>query len=312
MNHLPREHTNAVEVNAIFTSDGHRNWHEPMKHPYWGVTALWTTSGNNAILGSHFASYTYLMYPFIRLGKSSLLGRIGTGASFSPKVFDQQNNPKNIAIGSHVNALVNFALLYQFTGDKHLWNFGLDFTHLSNGASKFPNLGINLPYLSLGYAYRIKSLSDREIATPGYSSDWKFQLIGITSIKDINPIGSRRTPVFALNASTQRIYKVGAGLESGLDISYKPAIDSYKPVVYKEKQSLIQLGLYSAYLLTLDRLQFVLGMGFYIRDEYNPDDHTYHRIGLRYRVKDHVKLNLTLKSHWGKADFMEYGIAYEF
>jgi hypothetical protein len=49
-----------------------------------------------------------------------------------------------------------------------------------------------------------------------------------------------------------------------------------------------------------------------VRDVYNPDDMFYHRLGLRYQFKEHLLLNLVLKSHWARADYIEYGIGYVF
>jgi hypothetical protein len=59
-------------------------------------------------------------------------------------------------------------------------------------------------------------------------------------------------------------------------------------------------------------MNFILGMGVYLRDVYNPDGRLYHRIGMRYHATKHWSANLVLKSHWAKADYVEYGIGYTF
>ena len=38
----------------------------------------------------------------------------------------------------------------------------------------------------------------------------------------------------------------------------------------------------------------------------------YHRVGLRYVFANGININLVLKSHWARADYVEYGIGYTF
>ena len=54
----------------------------------------------------------------------------------------------------------------------------------------------------------------------------------------------------------------------------------------------------------------VIGMGAYVRDKYKPNDKLYHRVGMRYVFDNGINLNLALKSHWARADYVEYGIGY--
>jgi hypothetical protein len=56
----------------------------------------------------------------------------------------------------------------------------------------------------------------------------------------------------------------------------------------------------------------VLGMGAYVKDRYQPDGPLYHRIGMRYQFSNGITANLVLKSHWAKADYVEWGIGYTF
>ena len=51
-------------------------------------------------------------------------------------------------------------------------------------------------------------------------------------------------------------------------------------------------------------------MGCYVRDRYRPNGPLYHRIGFRYQISNGFYGNITLKTHWAKADYMEAGIGY--
>ena len=46
--------------------------------------------------------------------------------------------------------------------------------------------------------------------------------------------------------------------------------------------------------------------------KYRPEDLFYHRVGMRYVFDNGINMNLVLKSHWARADYVEYGIGYTF
>jgi hypothetical protein len=240
-------------------------------------------------------------------------GKVGTGLAYGTKVFDQQMNPKNMVISTHFNSLVCFGVQYRY----FLQNFhvvgGIDMTHMSNAATRMPNLGINLPYLSLGLGKTFNK--NEEVEKPEEILElrtWKFNLLGIISFKEIYPVGGKKYPVFALTIFGKRYFTNKSGMEAGIDLIYKTSIVDDNKNIDKSKKDIGQLGLYSAYVVPLNRLNFIVGMGVYAYDNYLVADRLYHRIGLRYQAHDKILVNLTLKSHWGRADYAEFGLGYTF
>ena len=53
-------------------------------------------------------------------------------------------------------------------------------------------------------------------------------------------------------------------------------------------------------------------MGVYIKDKYQPEDYFYHRVGMRYYFKNGLNAQVVLKSHWARADYVEWGLGYTF
>ncbi|MCE3294933.1 MAG: hypothetical protein K0R65_647 [Crocinitomicaceae bacterium] len=314
MAHLAKEHCNAFEASLFFDVKGKKDWHKAYNYPTVGVSVLATTVGNKEILGSYLGSYAFLQLNFLKTEHSRIYTKIGAGAGLTNKVFDQELNPKNVAISSHINALINFSLLYQYRIERNQFTFGVDMTHFSNGASVLPNLGLNLAYLSLGYARKFEYNPNVPETKENVSIDrsWKYTAIGIVSRRDSYPISKEKYPVFALSLTTQKAFRHGVGYETGLDFIYKPSLRKYKPVIPKSAESIAQLGWYNGWFMSFDKLQVHVGMGIYLRDEYFADDRMYHRLGFRYALKKGLLLNVTLKSHWAKADYVEYGIGYRF
>lgn len=314
MAHLPVEHAQALELAFFWKMNGAKNWHQAYHFPEVGFAVLSTESGNTPILGHFFGSFAFLKLRFFENDKSGFYTRIGTGIGYTNKVFDQKSDPKNNVISSHFNALINWSLFYQYSFSKNRIRFGFDMTHFSNGATTLPNLGINLAYLNLSYGRTIRQHEKNIQAnfSNKVNSEWKTSIIGIFGLEGAIVSGDPRYKLWALSASGQKVYKHGLGWELGTDLIFKKSIDIYKPVISKPLENHFQLGVYSTYFASLNNLQIHVGMGVYVRDIFDQDGPIYHRLGFKYSCKNGLLMNLTLKSHWAKADYVEYGIGYRF
>ena len=89
---------------------------------------------------------------FFILRDSDFSGQSGLGLGFVQRIYNVETNQLNNAIGSHVNALVDFRLDFSYHSDRNEISFGTEMLHLSNGAIKLPNLGLNYFLLYLKFA----------------------------------------------------------------------------------------------------------------------------------------------------------------
>lgn len=137
-------------------------------------------------------------------------------------------------------------------------------------------------------------------------------MTAIGSAKEIFPTNRKKYPIFALSAHVRYFSKPKVGFEASFDVISKQAIMGYKPQITKSQWDILQMGAYIGYLLPLDRLHFVLGMGVYMKDKYQPEDFLYHRVGMRYYFPNGFNAQIVLKSHWARADYAEWGIGYTF
>lgn len=114
-------------------------------HAYQGIGVSHNTFYNSAELGNPVAVYAFQGAPIVRLSsRLSLDYEWNFGASFGWKQYDEHSNWYNDAIGSKINAYINlgFVLNWQFYPQ---WKLaaGVDFTHFSNGNTRYPNGGLN-------------------------------------------------------------------------------------------------------------------------------------------------------------------------
>ncbi len=312
--HLPNSLASAQELSFFIQPNGSKQWHIDYKKPLIGVTAFAGSVSNNEILGRYYGVYQFIEFPVIQRKHYRLTAKLGNGLAYGTKEYDPITNPKNTAIGSHLNALICIALKNRFVFNRHQLSVGLDITHCSNAASKTPNLGINLPFLSLGYGYTIGESKTIDSIKNYTQQNRKFYYgaTGILSQKEIYPTGGKRYPVYAVSLFSRYLFKPKVGLELAFDIFSKQSNLGYKTDIQKNQIDILQLGVFAGYILPLDKMHFVLGMGVYIRDKYQPDMFLYHRVGMRYFMNNGLFFNVVLKSHFASADYFETGIGYTF
>ncbi len=314
ISHLPQNNVFALEGSFFVDLHDSNTWARAFPIPRLGISAFYSQTGNPEILGSLFGTFVFGDLPFFRTKKHAFSARVGSGLAFATKVYDPIKNPKNNAMSAYANVVVQLSLKYSVFVKKSEFGIGLGLNHFSNGSNKLPNLGLNYPTIFLTYGQKRGEFVDKN--KPKYAlswnAPWQFGANMILSAKEVYPTGGRKYPIFALNAFARKIFNPKSGVEFGLDGIYKSALLDYLPEYKKNPREIVQLGLFVGQVLNFDRFSTVLGMGAYFFDRYLPEDRFYHRIGMRYRFDNNVLMGLTLKSNWGKADYVEWSLGYVF
>jgi hypothetical protein len=75
-------------------------------------------------------------------------------------------------------------------------------------------------------------------------------------------------------------------------------------------KDLMRAGLHTSYSQRYRRIEGLVQMGGYVYTKYRGFSNIYHRVSLQYILSDRFAARVGIKSHWGKADLLEYGIAY--
>lgn len=318
MGHLYKDRVFGAEITFSKRIMSSKNWAKMYKNPFVGCTLYGSNLGNNEILGFGFGVYGFVEFPFVNKKAHIVSAKISAGLGYVSKVFDPITNNKNVAISTPINALLCFGLQgrWKFTPENALI-YSFDVTHFSNASTKVPNLGLNMPFIGIGYAHNIAG-TKKQYSTPitinqtPFFKNWNFHLVGIISKKAVFPTGGKDYPVYAINSFFSKRFKQKVGMEFGFDFISKQSLFRYKAYIPKTQWSIFQVGTYAAYVLPFDKLKIILGMGAYLKDRYDADNEIYHRVGMRYQCDNGLLLNLVLKSHWAKADYAEWGIGYTF
>jgi len=287
-------------------------WHKYYRYPSVGGGIYYTNLPSDHYTGNSFAGYGFIDIPLKWHKTYSFNYSIGAGLAFLTKHFDKKDNYYNIAIGSTLNAFINIGFHYSFYFNKFQINTGFSFTHYSNGAWKKPNLGFNIPTLKLGVgliSYPKKHFERKSPNQKFRQTEWSTMLAGGTRQNYPSDPNRYYVGTFALMYEKQFSMKHKWGI--GLDIFYDPSIPSRNEEIpdYSSNTAYFRSGMRLSHDLIFGKTSFTFQTGCYVYDKYSPDGLIYSRLGLRYKINHWIQANILLKTHFFKADVIEFGIS---
>lgn len=325
MQHLIQGHSAGVHLYIKRDVDGTKYWHQAYNIPEHGIDFTFIATGNTAQLGQQYSSSYMLNLPLLRKrvadnqivlkhrGFAHWLG-LGLGMGYATKRWDLETNHQAAVLGSKVNVAISLqysARLVSF-GHSEL-RAGMRISHFSNGAFQLPNLGTNnagafLSYTTVGRRQAVV----RAMPNPGHER-YIMSAALVGGMKEIPPPTGRKYVAIVLSALAERrvSYKsaLGLGVDGFYDSSIGPQLlqrENRNP----EPAQTMQLGLVCSYSLFFDQFALKIQQGYYLIDAWRLSGDLYHRVGLRYHFARNLFAQLTLKTHFAKADYGEFGIGY--
>ena len=298
INHLPQQSSDLLDISYTKYSPNLAGF---------GVGLNYIQSGNEKHIGSIKGIYGFTNL-ILRKKDSTLRFKIGFGLGHVEKIYDPNENNKNIAIGSHFNANVIFKIEKNFTLNNHAFYLGGGLTHFSNGAAQTPNLGLNFVSLNAGYSlYSEKKTPSNYIPTNNeYKRKFKFGIAYNVGFKEnFEPFrkkyGLHNFSIYTTYAKNEKRNYLG-----GIDLFYNPSVSFYGADI-----SNLQTGLFIGKEWIINQLILGIDLGAYVFDEYKDDGFAYQRLVISYYLTPAMKATILLKSHWTVAQAFQIGIAYE-
>ena len=249
---------------------------------------------------------------FFKIRNTDLRFGFAMGVGVITQPYHVKTNPTNRAIGSYGNA---FGQLY-LEGSRRITSrlsmqMGLRFSHFSNGAWKAPNLGINIPSVSLGITKNI-------ISYPLVSGEVASRLW--------NPFVSVRTGRKSLDIDDPRAYWVPV-LEFGWDYrlskhsSLRLAIATHADPFYRfekfEKlpaftpQNGLDAGISVGYHQRFGKWGMLFDLGWYVyKPNWGYKTPYFEALGISYQLNSHWTAIGRLKANKTTADLIEWGFVY--
>lgn len=314
------------EINWSYQTHGKRAWEALANYPEFGLILSFQDFADPR-LGWGLGLMPQLKFPFWRSGDWEIYGRLGMGVAYVSNYGNSFRNPDNNIIGSHWNNNTAFRLGLQLPlSNQWLLQPSFSFTHYSNGASQFPNLGINAASLHLGLRYRPQALQKEDYQAP--PEDYQppkrwgvgFDLgLGMTEVRR-----TERGPKFALySAMIYGSYRYASTktLRFGLLGEYHTGVEAFwlsnLTLTPKEaRQKAQRLLFWAGHEWLLGHIGLGLQVGYYITEPVVKLPYT--RGSIAYYPFSPLKhkhtpyLAVRIKAHGITADFFDLAIGLDF
>ncbi len=318
-------HFPAFEISLSQMTFGKYKWERDYNYPIIGMTFFYSGLGYNPSLGQALALMPFINFPLVKSKNFTFGFRFALGLGYLTERFDRLENYKNLAIGSHFNAAVNLMLEARYRINYFLTvTGGISLQHFSNGSLKLPNYGINVPLVNVGLVYRPvkenKNIGDRFYAPVEPFSvilrhSIEFNLGAMIGWKDMEEVLGERFIVYHIYENTMIRISRKSKIGLGLDLSYDPSsvvILEKNGTPVENKFSVARPGINAAYELILGRLGFVLNLGGYLGGKETSNGPLYEKISVQYNFSKNFFASVMLKVHWGRADYIGWGLGYKF
>ncbi|MEA3316481.1 MAG: acyloxyacyl hydrolase [Bacteroidota bacterium] len=310
------DHIKSFDIRIAKQTIGEKPWHKGYRYPRYGLGYYRSNLSNDLVFGNVNAIYSFINIPFFEKKVFSLNYQISVGMAYISKIFDLENNYKNIAIGSHNNIYLDFRIQPKIQINHKIAVSGnLRFTHFSNGKIASPNKGLNLVNSSLGVHYSFANSKKITADTDLFLAKNKFTVIYSGAIKTITRYEKGHFFASSISGDYYRQYNENHQWGVGADIFFDSVIraeqENSENTDIKDTD-LFQYGIHIGHDMLMGKLAFCLQLGVYVYTPVEPEAPIYNRLGIRYFFANNIIANISLKSHYGKASFIEFGVGYCF
>jgi hypothetical protein len=319
LDYIIEDKVRAFDLSLGFEGKGRDIWEESFNDPRTGFGYSFWKLGNDKILGSAHAFYGFMNAPLKRFGKLTLNIQCSAGAAYLPLKFDIDENHLNRAIGSHMNVFIKLGAdaRFRIMPNAELV-FGAGLSHFSNGKTASPNYGINTGTISAGMNYLFRSPGSTEVKPQFEKSQplprftRSINLSAGTKVYDnlLNKKYLSSSVTFNIEKNFSYVSHAGFGAVIFYDSSIKEALKVEKGLTGSDFKRLIRLGVHASYICRYKNFIAGIQLGHYLYSKYKVMTNVYNRISVQYLFTDNIAFSAAVKSHFGKADCLEYGITF--
>jgi hypothetical protein len=303
------------ELSLEVQTDGSQPWHMASGFPQWGVGLHYGNLGSRQYMGNLVAAFSYMNMPLFKFRNLHSKARFGLGVGYIEKPYDPVTNHKGVLLGSHLNAYIHLLWQNEVKLSSRVYaSAGLGFSHLSNGGTTLPNLGVNTPLVQAGLRYAFhEPVMEAVDGRDSFSRKPFYRVFVAGATKQYPWVEGKRYFITLVNAEVVKRTAYKHQWAAGVMLSHNPSLEfdpsgllSIKKTGYR-----LQAGLYGTYERLFGKLSVPLQVGAYV---YNRDRFpvVYQQLGLRYQMTPQWTASALLKTHLGKADFINAGIGYSF
>ncbi|MFK7922571.1 MAG: acyloxyacyl hydrolase [Bacteroidia bacterium] len=314
-----------LKINPVFPEVSQDAWVAtvglPLALPNASPLHFWVHAqvyqfGNPAVLGYGVSLMPSLEFRFFASQNAWLSLRQGASFAYMRRPYDRDQNPTNNIIGAHLSLAAQTSIAWrQGLGDNLGVSFGGSFSHFSNGNSRVPNLGVNIPAAFLRVEWE-RSARPASQNSPESSKEapkltyWGLRLgLGTHAFKV--PDGPNYL-AWSISPFWSRQLKPQLALQVGLEWFY----DGGSAAFAREQELVnvawagIGIAPYVGINYRINRLGLVLQSGPYLKTPFPHNWTVYTRLGMEYHWRD-CFVGSYIHAHGGEADYLDFTLGWK-
>jgi hypothetical protein len=308
----PVSHSNPAgfELDFNWLNTSYESWKVFRRYNISGIQAAYINFRNPEV-GSAYMLSTYTE-PILRSGERFIFSvKAGGGISWQTKIFDYTDDTISKFFSTRISfpLYISARLRYRLTSGTMLTLSGC-YNHISNGAIRNPNYGINFPTVSLGLEYFPGKFPapDHSFKSDGdtRSSHQYILFQGITGFKSL--YGESFLSVGFSARYTRHLrtwYALNGGAELIMDKGVRKMIE-----VDDRKDDYKRFAITAGQDFYLGRIVFSQYLGIYLYSPYKAKDPVYQKYELAYRILPDFLLGAYLKAHTSDAELFGFSANY--
>lgn len=327
-----------LEVNPGVQTMGGKEWQQLLGFPKVACSFVAGSVGNTKELGYLFGILPNMTFNSVPHKWYSPSVRLGLGISYFNSPYNAVTHPKNLYIGSHLTAFALASVFIKPRLNDHLdLTAGISVMHSSNGHYQIPNLGMNIPSVSIGLNYHPKiipnTLTRKTINVPSASTHLNFRFgLGVHELaKTTEPIGTPKYAIYVTDIYLSKRYGKISNVHLGVEVNYYKSY--YQYIVDNDFYASdrhwrsCSVNIYLAHELMMHKFSVLAQGGIYLYNKFYRD-YLYQfksergfknelkkifptRLGVHYYFLDpeyctrsNVFIGAYIKANFGQADFI--------
>lgn len=290
--------------------------------------------GNFKQIGTPIVAYLFQRSEITKISpRLSLDYEWNFGVSTGWKPYEPDHNPNNIIVGSKINAFISLgtSLSWQ-TANRILVFGGVDFTHFSNGNTKYPNAGVNLLGSKIGVVYDVsktdvtpqeKDVFQRPKFTRHISYDlvvfgsWRRKGVDFFGKQVASPheypvVGTYFAPMFNWGYRLRTGFSVDAIYDGSANIYTEDYIVGTEQQFFKpELHQQMALGISARVDYVMPLFTINLGIGTHLLHPGDDLKGTYQTLALKIRATKNSFFNIGYNvKNFRDPNYLMFGIGY--
>lgn len=318
LEHLINEHSFGFNAEMRMPVNTKLGWEHFFGLPHFGFSYSLISLGNQEELGwgngLAFCGYWALNAK----KKRNIWWKFGAGPGMVSKRWNRTENHQNTLIGARFNAFIVTGLDYSLRlSEKMNLLAGIQISHFSNASTYQPNLGANLITLNTGLQFGQSDKLSRKTTQANDSIRKQNQIVVSTggNYKENIADNDKKYAAASLLFEFQHDLNLKMYLTSGVNTFWNSGLEQVHFEEFNDETRFadwIQAGVNIGIGWRMGRWNPFVQQGVYVYSKHFQDGMLFHRVGVHFNVNPNWFINTSLKTHFFKADYAEFGVGRRF